>query len=515
MTTSQEQLRQLTGATAYDRDGDKLGRIGQVYYDDNTDQPKWITVNTGLFGMERELRAAAGCPVRRRPGHAWPTTRPPSRTHPTSTRSGHLALEEEQQLYRHYGLDYGGGVSGERAGRHERRDDSAAGVVGDATRRDLTDRTEGHDTSGPTTDNAMTRSEEHLRVGHRDPGGRPGAAAQARGDRARSRSPCRCRTRRSRLERRADHRRQPGRRLRRPGDLRGGARGHPARRAPGGDHRGRARSSGSGWAPRPSPSRRPSAARSARSRSSSTTTPAPAATGAAESTNPAPLAGISTGGERGSSDRTHEERRNGTSADDPASTPLRLRSGGGVVTRCGQRDPGAAPTRCKAGAHRVRAGTHERIRRGKFRRGRPHRLERSGAAHRSRRLECVAAGRAGGGAHADPADRLVAGRPAGRSRKAPRTTSAILAGGVAFFAFLAIPPALIAGADASTGSSPTRRRSPARSQALAGSLPREAQPLIADQLNTLRQRRQRRAEHRPGRLGAGARCGAPRAARAT
>jgi len=30
MTTSQEQLRQLTGATAYDRDGDKLGRIGQV-----------------------------------------------------------------------------------------------------------------------------------------------------------------------------------------------------------------------------------------------------------------------------------------------------------------------------------------------------------------------------------------------------------------------------------------------------------------------------------------------------
>jgi uncharacterized protein (TIGR02271 family) len=77
----------------------------------------------------------------------------------------HLDAEEEQQLYRHYGLDYGSGFSGERAGRHERRDDNAAGVVGDDTRRDLTDRTEGYDTSGPTTDTAMTRSEERLRAG--------------------------------------------------------------------------------------------------------------------------------------------------------------------------------------------------------------------------------------------------------------------------------------------------------------------------------------------------------------
>ena len=60
----------------------------------------------------------------------------------------------------------------------------------------------------------------------------------------------------------------------------------------------------------------------------------------------------------------------------------------------------------------------------------------------------------------------------------------ILAGGVAFFAFLAIPPALIAGltlygivADPQTVARQV--------QALAGSLPREAQPLIADQLNTV------------------------------
>ena len=70
-------------------------------------------------------------------------------------------MEEEQQLY----LDYGSGLPGERAGRHERRDDTAAGVVGRGTGRDVTDPTVGHDTSGPSTDTAMTRSEERLRAG--------------------------------------------------------------------------------------------------------------------------------------------------------------------------------------------------------------------------------------------------------------------------------------------------------------------------------------------------------------
>jgi hypothetical protein len=53
--TSPEQLRGIVGATAFDRDGDKLGRIGQVYRDDDTDQPKWITVHTGLFGMNESF----------------------------------------------------------------------------------------------------------------------------------------------------------------------------------------------------------------------------------------------------------------------------------------------------------------------------------------------------------------------------------------------------------------------------------------------------------------------------
>jgi uncharacterized protein (TIGR02271 family) len=164
MTNNQEQPRELTGATAYDRDGDKLGRIGQVYFDDNTDQPKWITVNTGLFGMGESFVPLQGAQF----GGDRVTLAYDKATikdAPNVDGERHLDVEEEQQLYRHYGLDYGSGFSGERAGRHERRDDNAAGVVGDDTRRDLTDRTEGYDTSGPTTDTAMTRSEERLRAG--------------------------------------------------------------------------------------------------------------------------------------------------------------------------------------------------------------------------------------------------------------------------------------------------------------------------------------------------------------
>jgi uncharacterized protein (TIGR02271 family) len=60
----------------------------------------------------------------------------------------HLSETEEQQLWRHYGLDY----------------DSIDRDV--TTRRRATGRGPvGRDTSGPTTDDAMTRSEEELRVG--------------------------------------------------------------------------------------------------------------------------------------------------------------------------------------------------------------------------------------------------------------------------------------------------------------------------------------------------------------
>ncbi|MEN3263349.1 PRC-barrel domain-containing protein, partial [Pseudonocardia sp.] len=53
--TSANDLRDLIGSTAYDRSGDRIGKIGQIYYDDDTDQPKWVTVQTGLFGTRESF----------------------------------------------------------------------------------------------------------------------------------------------------------------------------------------------------------------------------------------------------------------------------------------------------------------------------------------------------------------------------------------------------------------------------------------------------------------------------
>ena len=113
------------GRTLLDRDGGRIGIIDAIYLEDRTGEPEWAVVNTGLFGTKSSF-----IPLPLRPFRAtmtwlssttssWSGT--PLGLTPTSTcrrpRSGSS---------RHYGLDY--------------------------------------DTTGPPTDNAMTRSEEELRV---------------------------------------------------------------------------------------------------------------------------------------------------------------------------------------------------------------------------------------------------------------------------------------------------------------------------------------------------------------
>jgi uncharacterized protein (TIGR02271 family) len=167
---SQEQLRDVIGATAYDRDGDKIGKIGHVYYDDDTDQPKWITVNTGFLGTSENFVPLAGAEISGDGNVTVGYDKATIKDAPHIAEEGHLSPEDEQRLYRHYDLDYGDtdrvattGDSGYAdtnvTGRHADRRDVSTGY-------DDRDRgTVGHDTSGPTTDNAMTRSEERLNVG--------------------------------------------------------------------------------------------------------------------------------------------------------------------------------------------------------------------------------------------------------------------------------------------------------------------------------------------------------------
>jgi uncharacterized protein (TIGR02271 family) len=168
--TSQEQLGSLVGATAYDRDGDRIGKIGAIYYDDVTDQPSWITVNTGFFGTSENFVPVQGAEIRDdRVVVAYDKSK--VKGAPNIAEDGHLSPDEEQQLYRYYGVDYGNGagdggfVAGQRATGDRDRVDTGRDADRNGVYDDVEGRAVGRDTSGPTTDEAMTRSEERLKVG--------------------------------------------------------------------------------------------------------------------------------------------------------------------------------------------------------------------------------------------------------------------------------------------------------------------------------------------------------------
>jgi uncharacterized protein (TIGR02271 family) len=81
---------------------------------------------------------------------------------PKMDPDGELSQSEESELYQHYGLDY----SESRSDSGLPEGGSGAGTTGTTeTTGDAGAPPVGEDTSGPTTDNAMTRSEEELQVG--------------------------------------------------------------------------------------------------------------------------------------------------------------------------------------------------------------------------------------------------------------------------------------------------------------------------------------------------------------
>ena len=135
-------IRTWEGRTLLDRDGNRIGSIDAIYLDDQTGQPEWALVNTGLFGTKASFVPLAQATQTDQEVRV-PYDKQLVKDAPRIDPDGHLSEAEERQLWRHYGLDY------DRTTRRR------------PTGRD----TSGRDTSGPTTDDAMTRSEEELRVG--------------------------------------------------------------------------------------------------------------------------------------------------------------------------------------------------------------------------------------------------------------------------------------------------------------------------------------------------------------
>jgi len=212
---TEAQARELIGHDLVTSSGDKIGRIGQIFLDDETGQPEWVTVHTGLFGTNESFVPLKDANFADQ-GLSVPYDKSRIKDAPNiDVEAGHLSREEEAQLYDYYGLSYSTADSdwstqGQNEGQYatgntgtdfsttntgvdyagEQQLRSTSDVEADfggttpatgfgsedettssAGLRDVQgndiqgNNTEGYDTSGPTTDDAMTRSEEQLRVG--------------------------------------------------------------------------------------------------------------------------------------------------------------------------------------------------------------------------------------------------------------------------------------------------------------------------------------------------------------
>jgi uncharacterized protein (TIGR02271 family) len=144
------------GRTLLDGAGEKIGKIEELYYDEQGGQPEWALVNTGLSGTKKTfVPIQSATPTGE--NVQVPVTKEQVKEAPRIDADQELSESEERQLFDHYGVPYTTAGSTTAAGSR---------TAAESTGRE---RGVGHDMSGPNTgpntDDAMTRSEEELRVG--------------------------------------------------------------------------------------------------------------------------------------------------------------------------------------------------------------------------------------------------------------------------------------------------------------------------------------------------------------
>ncbi len=163
MTVEMTDAYQWHGRTMIGTDGEKIGKISEIYEDPATGKPEWATVSSGLFGTKSNFVPLAGATPDGEDVRAH-VTKDQVKDAPGVEDDGDLSEQEEQRLFEYYDVPYTTEGSTTAQGHPEtgQRTDTDRETVGRDTRE-----TVGRDTSGPETDEAMTRSEEELRVGTR------------------------------------------------------------------------------------------------------------------------------------------------------------------------------------------------------------------------------------------------------------------------------------------------------------------------------------------------------------
>ena len=177
----QKFIQAVLESTAFDKNGDKVGKVGQLFVDSNSGEPTFVAVNTGLFGRNSSLVPLAGAKLNNEELHVAHTKDEISDAPNISDTDEGLEPEEEERLYKHYGLttqdsaqtqtsDRGNAAQAGTAAGTGAAAGTAAGTTG---RREETTKTsaETKKTSADTgkkaatsDDGSVIRSEEQLNV---------------------------------------------------------------------------------------------------------------------------------------------------------------------------------------------------------------------------------------------------------------------------------------------------------------------------------------------------------------
>jgi hypothetical protein len=93
----------IVGSDVFDESGTKVGSASAVYLDDDTGQPEWVTVRTGRFGVKESFVPIRNAEVADDGIHV-PLSKERVKDAPRIDTDGHLSPQEEQELYRYYGM---------------------------------------------------------------------------------------------------------------------------------------------------------------------------------------------------------------------------------------------------------------------------------------------------------------------------------------------------------------------------------------------------------------------------
>ncbi len=172
---SSTDLTSLAGKTMHGEGGEKIGKIVDVYESTEGSDGTFVTVSTGLFGGHASFVPLAKASMQGS-DVVVPYGKDLVKDAPRVEADQELTSTEEDRLYQHYDLATAPVAAAPVAaaaagtGRHagetaiprgtDRNDTDGEGVFDD-----VKDTAVGRDTSGLTTDDAMTRSEERLQVG--------------------------------------------------------------------------------------------------------------------------------------------------------------------------------------------------------------------------------------------------------------------------------------------------------------------------------------------------------------